>query len=210
MISRISGKLFEIKEHSVAINVHGICYEVFVPGSVIRRINETKDEQGNVNLVTYYYLQMSPSQGIPVLVGFINDMEKDFFQLFIKVSGIGPKAAVRALTQPISEISAAIDRGDAAYLKNLPGIGPQRAKEVVAKLQGKVSRFGLLRDKNLTAVSAKGSVPDWHREALTILTQLQYTRIEAERMIADALKRSGQIASAEELLNEIYKQKVVI
>lgn len=210
MISRISGKLFEIKEHSVTVNVHGICYEVFVPGSVIQRINETKDEQGNVNLVTYYYLQMSPSQGIPVLVGFTNDMEKDFFQLFIKVSGIGPKAAVRALTQPISEISAAIDRGDAAYLKNLPGIGPQRAKEVVAKLQGKVGRFGLLRDKNLTAASARISVPDWHQEALGILTQLQYTKIEAERMIQDALKRSDHIASAEELLNEIYKQKVVI
>ncbi len=209
MISRISGKLFEVKDISVTINVHGIFYEVFVPASVAQRIRETEDAQGNVNLVTYYYFQISPSQGIPVMVGFTNDMEKDFFQLFIKVSGIGPKAAVKALTQPISDISAAIDRGDVGYLKNLPGIGPQRAKEVVAKLQGKVSRFGLLRDKQITTLPSKTTSPDWHQEALGILMQLQYTKIEAERMMQDALKRSEKIESAEDLLNQIYKQKVI-
>lgn len=207
MISRISGKLFEAKEYSVTIDVGGIFYDVFVPACVAQRIRETQDGAGNIHLVTYYYFQLTPSQGIPVLVGFSNDMEKDFFQLFIKVSGIGPKAAVRALTQPISDISAAIDRGDVGYLKNLPGIGPQRAKEIVAKLQGKVSRFGLLRDK-AAAEPARQAAPDWHQEALGILMQLQYTKIEAERMIAEALKRSKEIESAEDLLNEIYKQKV--
>ena len=50
-------------------------------------------------------------------------------------TGIGPRAAVKALNKSISEIAQAIDKGDQVYLKTLPGIGNQKAKEIIAKLQ---------------------------------------------------------------------------
>ena len=90
---------------------------------------------------------MTPSSGVPVLVGFLNEVERDFFLEFIKVSGIGPRAAVKALNKAIGEIAQAIDRGDTKYLKTLPGIGEQKAKEIVAKLQGKMGKFTLMRDR---------------------------------------------------------------
>ena len=43
------------------------------------------------------------------MVGFLNEIEKEFFGKFITVSGIGPKAAVRALSLPIPTIARAID-----------------------------------------------------------------------------------------------------
>ena len=49
---------------------------------------------------------------------------------------------------------------------------------------------------------------DWEKEAMTILLQLQYKRQEAEGMIKKALQHGSAINSVEELLNEIYKQKV--
>ncbi len=106
-------------------------------------------------------------------------------------------------------ISQAIDQGDLGFLKTLPGIGAQRAKEIVAKLQGKVGRFVLIQDK----VEVKKTVSlsaDWQKEALDVLLQLQYKRAEAENMINNALERSKDISSTEKLLNEIYKQKVRI
>lgn len=207
MIARISGKLIEKKDQVLIIDVQGIYYEVFVPTSVLHRIDETLDSQGNVRLITYHYFQITPSGGFPMIVGFINDIEKDFFQQFIKVSGIGPKAAIKALINPISEITQAIDRGDINYLKTLPGIGTQKAKEIVAKLQGKVGRFGLIQDKKIASLTKRlGS--DIQEEALEILLQLQYKRPEAAEMIKKALERSDAIHTAEELLNEIYKQKV--
>ena len=81
-----------------------------------------------------------------------------------------------------------------------------KPEEIVAKLQGKIGKFGLVRDKkNLTSPVTKS---DWQEEALTILLQLQYKRQEAQEMITKALERSGDVKSAEELLNEIYKQRV--
>jgi len=56
-----------------------------------------------------------------VLIGFLNDIEKDFFQIFITVSGIGPRAALKALNKPISQIAKAIDEGDLVFLRFLTG-----------------------------------------------------------------------------------------
>jgi Holliday junction DNA helicase RuvA len=207
MITQIIGKLIEKKEQSLVIDIGGICYEVIVPTSVLERIDETKDQNGNVHLITYYYFQIGPSSGLPVLIGFINEIERDFFLEFIKVSGIGPKAAVKAINQPISEICRGIDDGDMNYLKTLPGIGLQRAKDIVAKLQGKVGKFGLIQDKRGAQPQAKLTA-DWQEEALSVLLQLQYKRNEAVEMIEKALKRNNAIETAEELLNEIYKQRI--
>ena len=207
MIDRITGRLVEKKAQSLIVEVQGISYEVIVPTSVLQRIDGVKDQNGNVQLVTYDYFQISPGGGLPYLIGFINEIERDFFLQFIKVSGIGPKAAVKALDKPIGEVTRAIDKGDINYLTTLPGIGQQRAKEVVAKLQGKIGKFGLIQDKSPEAQKS-GNTADWHEEALAILLQLQYKRQEAQDMIEKALGRSGKINSAEELLNEIYKQRI--
>ena len=207
MIARITGKLVQKQNQSLILNVNGLCYEIMVPTSVMNRIEETTDEQGCVNLVTYHYLQIGPSSGIPVLIGFMNEIERDFFQQFIKVSGIGPRAAIKALTQPISEITRAIHEGDIHYLKTLPGIGMQKAREIVAKLQGKMGKFGLIQDKE-TAPAVLEEAPDWQEEALEILLQLQYKKAEAREMIRKAMERSGEIRTTEALLNEIYNQKI--
>ena len=207
MIVKIFGKLVEKKEQSVTISVNGICYEVLVPVSILERMDSHIDPQGNVGLITYHYLQLEPARGFPTLVGFLNEIERDFFLQFIKVSGIGPRAAVKALNKPIALITQAIEEGDLKFLKELPGIGTQRAKEIIAKLQGKIGRFGLIQDTGVRREALK-KIPDWQEEALQILLQLQYKRLEALEMINKALERSQEIVSTEDLLNEIYKQKV--
>src|SRR3989338_698925 len=141
MIARISGKLVQKQDHSLIVNVHGVFYEIVVPTFVLERVEETKDADGNIHLAIYHYFQIGPSAGIPMLIGFINEIERDFFLQFIKVSGIGPRAAIKALDKPIPEIAKAIDDGDIKYLQTLSGIGLQRAKEIVAKLQGRIGKY---------------------------------------------------------------------
>jgi len=212
MIVNIFGKLVEKKDNALVIDVQGLFYEVLVPASVMARVDEFCDDQGAIALKTYHYIQISPSKGAPCLVGFLSDIEREFFLDFIKVSGIGPRAAIKALNRPISEIAGAIARGDEKFLKGLPGIGLQKAKEVVAKLQNKVGKYGLIQDQSamIPAVSASSSegMTDWQQEAMDVLFQLQYKPAEARQMIAKALERSSGIETAEDLLNEIYKQRM--
>ena len=206
MICKISGKLVDKKEDSVVLDVNGICYEVLIPGAVMNSL-DAQIKDGALSLIIYHYLQVEPSRGFPFLIGFLNDIEKEFFEKFITVSGIGPKAAVRALKMSISTIAQAIDTGDLSTLKSLPGIGEQRAREIVAKLQGKVGKFGLIQDGAENTAKSRNGKEDVEQEALGVLLQLQYKKIEAKNMIQAALTRNSDIKTSEDLLNEVYKQK---
>ncbi|MBU1147930.1 MAG: Holliday junction branch migration protein RuvA [Candidatus Omnitrophica bacterium] len=204
MICRISGKLVDKREDLVILDVNGISYEILIPGAVMSSIESSVKEDASLSLIIYHYLQVEPSRSFPFLIGFLNEIEREFFERFITVSGIGPKAAVRALKMPISTIAQAIDLGDISLLKSLPGIGGQRAKEIVAKLQGKVGKFGLIQDRAFTVDKAKQGIKE---EAMDVLLQLQYKKSEASQMVETALNRNPDIRTAEDLLNEVYKQK---
>jgi Holliday junction DNA helicase RuvA len=205
MITRICGKIIERGNNYLNIDTGGLCYEVFVPATVMQRLEGNIASDGMVSLITYHYLQVEPSKSTPVLIGFLNNIEKEFFEIFITVSGIGPRAALKALNKPISAIAKAIDEADTEFLRSLPGIGQQRAKEVIAKLQNKVGKFGLIQDSQLRRRETK--TKDIEEEALAVLTQLEYKKPEALAMIRKALERNTDIQSTEELLNEVYKQK---
>lgn len=205
MISRISGKIIEKGASYLIVDISGICYEVLIPAAVMQRLDEFINGDGTITLLTFHYHQVEQSKAIPVLIGFLNDIERDFFEIFITVSGIGPRAALKALNKPISQIARAIDEGDLNFLRSLPGIGEQRAREIVAKLQNKVGKFGLIQDDKIREQETK--VSDIAEEAMAVLTQLGYKKPEAAGMIKSALKISPDIQTTEDLLNVVYKQK---
>jgi Holliday junction DNA helicase RuvA len=208
MISRLRGVIREQGEAHVLLEVSGVSYEVLVPPSILRVLPQRMSEQGEVELVTFHYQQLEVGRGIPILIGFLNDIEREFFARFISVSGIGPRAALKALTLPIPAIAQAIDEGDLSLLRSLPGIGEQRAKEVVAKLQGKVGKYALIQSKAPPAPSEPG-MDALEDEAVAVLVQLEYKRAEAKQMVRAALERNPKVRSAEELLNEVYRQQRV-
>jgi Holliday junction DNA helicase RuvA len=166
-------------------------------------------DAGAVYFRDRHNLAVEPSRSYPILIGFSNEIEREFFEQFITVSGVGPRAAVRALTIPISTIAKAIDRGDLVVLKSLPGIGIQRARDIVAKLQGKIGKFALMQDEQAQQETRQRET-DIESEAIEVLLQLQYSRQEAKVMIERALERNREVKTAEELLNEVYKQRAQV
>jgi len=205
MINAIRGKLVKKSQASIGVDVGGLIYEVLIPLTVYNGLESTQ-VNSEIFIFTFHYYATDPSKSFPVLIGFTNEVEREFFEKFITVSGVGPKAAVRAINRPISEIAIAIDKGDLIFLKSLPGIGEQRAKEIIAKLQNKIGKYALLQDS-----FKDGDNPDFKadikNEALQVLTQLQYKNQQADEMIKKAMQRNPKISTSEELLNEVYKQK---
>jgi len=203
VISRVKGKIRAKKEQAILVDAGEFTYEVFIPPVLMASIDDKGTE--DIELITYHYYQTDPSKSVPVLIGFLNEVEKEFFEKFISVSGVGPKAACKALTLPFSAIAAGIDSADTALLKKMPGIGEQRAREIIAKLQGKVGKFGLIQDKKGRKSSrVEENVKE---EALSVLLQLQYKKKEALDMLETAMSRNPRIKTSEELLNEVYRQK---
>jgi len=207
MISRIKGRIVEKDNLKIFIESGDFTYEVYAPKTVCLRLdNYIKDNQ--IQLIVYHYFHADQHKFYPILIGFLSELEKEFFEKVIKVAGVGPKAALNALDRPISEIAEAIENADINYLKNLPGIGLQRAKNIIAFLQGKMGKFTLIRDKiEEKKPDSESRHKEIFEEAEKILLQLQYKRRESKEMISKAFKLNPEIETLEELLNQIYKQK---
>jgi len=202
MFSRIAGTLLERDDEIVRIEVGGLTYDVFVPPSIAAKIDVARGSA--IALEIYAPLAIDGNSGRYAYFGFTNAVEREFFEALLSVAGIGPKAASRAFSAPMGRIARAIDDGDHTFLKTLPGIGQQKARDIVAKLQGKVGRFLLIQDAPVRAPEA-AALPDFAGEALAVLLQLAYRRAEAEAMIAETLAASPGLADAEALLAEIYR-----
>jgi Holliday junction DNA helicase RuvA len=203
MIYRLRGKPVKKEENRIILDIGGVFYEINIPRTVFTQLN--KEETNCVELVIYHYFNLDKTKAIPVLIGFIEDLEREFFEKFITISGIGPKAALRAFDKPISSIAQAIEEGDIAFLKTLAGIGTQRAKQIVAQLQGKVGRFALIKEE----VDSKETVvkKEIVEEAKQILKRLQYNTKEVDAMMSKAQESKPKVDTVEELLNEIYRQR---
>ena len=207
MISRIRGVVRAITESHLLMDVHGIGYEVLVAPAILQAVQDRVAGGGDIELVTFHYQQLDVGRGIPVLIGFLNEVEREFFVKFISVSGVGPKAALKALTQPIPVIAKAIDEADIAMLRSLPGIGEQRAREIIAKLQGKVGKFALIQTRGAAPEQADAQPMAVEEEAIAVLVQLEYKQPEARQMVKAALARNPRVKTVEELLNEVYHQR---
>ncbi len=207
MITYIQGKVLERKPSSLVVMAGGLGYEVLVPPAVLAAL-PAAEEGTEVSLVVYYYLQIDQSRATPVMIGFRNALEREFFEQFIQVASIGPRTAVKAIAQPITKIAAAIESGDVHLLTQLPGIGRQKAREVVAKLQGKMTTFMLLDggDAMVPADTPAGTARELEDEVMTILLQLQHNRNDAQQMIRRALATTPTPTTPEAMLEIIYRQ----
>ncbi|MBV8344268.1 MAG: hypothetical protein JO190_04640 [Candidatus Eremiobacteraeota bacterium] len=202
MFARITGSLIERTVDAAIVEAGSLGYEIVLPPCIAEKIPTTPG--ANVSLEIYSVVNLDGNSGRFTYYGFTNSIEREFFEALITVASIGPRSAARAFSAPMSTIAAAIDRGDYAFLKSLPGIGQQKARDIVAKLQGKVAKFLLIQDAPAPRVA---TIPDFADEALAVLLQLGYKRGEAEAMIRETLDASPATDDAERLLAEIYRRK---
>jgi Holliday junction DNA helicase RuvA len=146
MIASLRGRLRRRSEGRVILESAGVGYEVVLPPVVARGLEDlvAGDGADAAELVLVIYYHATRDQPRPVLIGFAKDVEREFFERLITVKDVGPLVAARALVAPIADIADAIVRKDERFLRRLPGIGPQKCRNIVAQLEGKVAKYALL------------------------------------------------------------------
>lgn len=190
-------------------------YEVLLPAFLGPSLEEQIGQ--SVRLRTLHYLE-SQGQGssfIPRLIGFCDDRERRFFELFTTVKGLGNRRALRALTLEPSQIAAMIVDHNAKGLIALPEVGKRLAETIIAELDGKVDAFldlgvtdAMTSFKRVPAPQGSASnLPQVAADAVEALVTLGQTRAEAHRRIELILGReagnaSGADATVESLLQQ--------
>lgn len=212
MIAQVSGHVISIAENSITIQVGEFAYEILVPTSIVNSYrkkshNGDKSSETADTFFTIHYLEGFGGRGNQFfrLVGFKREIEKEFFQLYTSVEGVGYRTALRSLVLPIQKIAIAIEKNDLVTLKKLPHIGSRTAEKMVATLKGRMQKFALDTANQPLTVHPE---LDFHSEVKQVLRQVGYSEQETALLIEKAIESNPKIKSAEELIQQIFQTQI--
>jgi Holliday junction DNA helicase RuvA len=204
VITRISGQLLRVEDDSATLGVEAFEYQVFIAEFSRRQLAPLVSQP--VSLHTIYYHDGDPSRGrvTPRLVGFQSEVEREFFEMFCSVDGVGAKKALRAMVRPVQDIAVMIEEQDVKGLSSLPGIGAATGERIIAKLRRKMSKFALLvARQEAYAADVKRDVVE---EAFDALRTLGHSEADARKLLDGVLQAKRKFPDVEALLHAIYQQ----
>lgn len=207
MISRIEGVLAGVDGGRVELRCGPLTYELLIPAADEPRLASLLGEHIEFHARHFLENQGQGSSYIPRLIGFASAEQRAFFELLTKVKGMGTRRALRALQMPHQTIARAIGNKDIDLLTTLPEVGSRTAETMVAELQGKVDRFIELKSTGDPTIDSRQ--PATVRDAVAALTQLGESKLQARRLIEQALAEEPELDSADALVAAAYRVKGV-
>lgn len=141
MITRMTGTLTRVLDDEARLEIGAFEYQILLPEAVRRQLQLHTGREVTFHVTEYLEGNPSGNRFVPRRIGFLTELELEFFELFCTVEKIGAKKALKAMARPIREIADAITRQDVKWLSTLPGIGSATAEQIVTSLKRKVTKF---------------------------------------------------------------------
>lgn len=177
MIALLTGRIAHKGPDTVILDVGGVGYRVQIPFSTYY---DLPDEGGTTTL----HIHTNVKEDAIHLYGFRSAGEKQFFQLLLTVSGIGPKLARDILSNcQVKDLASALSRSDIGRLSSIPGIGKKTAERLVLELKDKIARLDIevpVRETSITEACA-----DIRDDVASALVNLGYKEIQVRKALDD-------------------------
>jgi len=163
------------------IEVNGIGYTVHIPTRAFGQIPQLGQP---VQLYTSFIVR----EASQALYGFLTQQDRDFFEVLLNVSGIGPKTALSLIGHlTFSELQAAILQQNLPLLTKVPGIGRKTAERLIVELKDKV--LDMAPDPSEHAIMLQGAPHSRQiQDAMMALVNLGYNQNTAQKAIKLSLK----------------------
>jgi len=202
VIRFLRGELVSADEDSAIVDVGGVGYEVNISVPFAQRLRE-RGVGAQVKVFTYHCERGGAAGGgTPMLVGFESELERSFFEELLNVPQFGPVGACKAMVLPVATIAKAISLGDETALKRLPGVGKQRARDMISKLQERMAPY-----LAAGAEPPERAADELALEALAILTQLGVSQSEALERISAIRETQPDLDEVDELVRAVFRRK---
>ncbi len=193
MIAFLNGTLAGASLTEAYIDVGGVGFAVQMSGTALSKLPQKGEA---VTVLTY----LQTSENGFSLYGFLNEEERAMFTRLIGVSGVGPKAALAALsTFSPHDLADAIASQDVARIQRIPGVGKKTASRMIVELKGSIdAELG-----DLFGANDGQEVLDGRRSgAVEALLQMGFTSAEVDL----ALKGAPEGATEESLIRYALKR----
>jgi Holliday junction DNA helicase RuvA len=193
MIGYLKGHITEVDTESCIVDVQGVGYLVYCAQNTLEQLRNKKDTQESVKLITRVFHR----EDVLDIYGFLHKDEHILFNMLLRVSGIGPKQALKILGMGrTSEIVRAIVAGDDSFLMQLAGIGKKRAEQIIFDLRERLKKsFEVAAEETsslfelaVSALSKLGFSGSESREAVQRVMANHKKDTNVSKVIEDALK----------------------
>jgi Holliday junction DNA helicase RuvA len=172
MISSISGSVKSTSINSLVVEVGGVGLLLQVPIRIAAKMQVGE----RVSFHTYLIVR----EDALTLYGFTEIVDRDFFELLLSVTGIGPKVAQSILANSdAASIANAIITSNLKSLEAVPGLGKKGAQRLVLELKDKAAAF---------ANGKSGSDLTISNQVENALQGLGYSNKEAIAMLNQVMK----------------------
>ena len=204
MITKLTGKLLSVEDDFATLDVKPFEYQVLIPDFNRRQLQSQVGKP--VTFHTLHYFEGDPTRGrmTPRLVGFLRKAEREFFEMFCSVDGVGVKKALRAMVRPVQDVAVSIEEQDAKALSALPGIGAATSERIIAKLRRKMSKFALMVGRDEPSVADPQS--DVVEDTFQALVALGHSEADAKQLLDNVLQTKKRFKDVNALLTAIYEQ----
>jgi len=193
MIASIKGILSYKSTSHIIVDVQGIGYRIMVPLTTFYELPEIGQF---LELTIHTHVR----EDLINLFGFIDQKEKELFQLMVSISGIGPRLAINILSGiSADDLTRALSAGNTGKLVAIPGVGKKTAERMIVELKDRVVK--------LSAVETALETTDEpiKEDALSALINLGYKSAMAQKAIDEAFETCDEETTLELLLTESLK-----
>jgi Holliday junction DNA helicase RuvA len=212
VLTKVRGILQTVADESLTLLIDPIEIEVLIPEHTRRQVQSRLGEPITLHTILYIEGGSMVSRLLPRLVGFTSPIDREFFEIFCSVDGVGARKALRAMVRPVRELARSIQDQDVKLLATFPGIGEATAERIVAKLRRKVGKFALIVSPE-TAVAAsaadsngapENAEPDVIRDTYAALLSVGHSESDARQAIDRVLAGKKKFKSAADMIEAIY------
>jgi Holliday junction DNA helicase RuvA len=121
------------------------------------------------------YVWLQHTEDLMRLFGFASVTERVLFLDLLKVSGVGPKLALKVLSgMKHQELVAVLEAGDTGRLSKVPGVGLKTAQKIILALQGKL----VLKESSGPGTNPTG-------ELIAALAEMGFDRRQVDKVVKD-------------------------
>ncbi len=215
MITHIRGVLKTVADEALTLAVEPFEIEVLIPEHTRRALQARLGELVALHTILYIEGNAMGGRMTPRLVGFLSPIDREFFDTFCSVDGVGVRKALRAMVRPVRELARTIEDQDVKMLATYPGIGEAMAERIVAKLRRKVGKFALIIGQEAGVIGAgspngspENAEPDVIRDTYAALLSVGHNESQARQAIDRVLASAGKkkFKSVPDMIEAIYLQ----
>jgi Holliday junction DNA helicase RuvA len=189
VIAWVEGVLRDREPTRIVVDVSGVGYELSIPLSTF---GVMPDAGKTVALHVYTHAR----EGAIELYWFATPRERALFELLLRANRVGPRLAQTILSGiSTSALLAALQSGDVAVLRRVPGVGAKMAEKMIVDLRDRAAE--MRGEGEPGAAPGRPAEQDVADQVLSALTNLGYPRAQAERVVEAVAAEAGEDDSIE-------------